>query len=104
MAYYVYQDAHACIRLLARVHNPLARVHIPLARVHIPLARVHNPHPQSVQRLIQLCIGSWWSVVGSSDVVRTLHTSARPGAVIFDPRIPATPPPPPGSPQMCTVL
>ena len=57
------------------------------------LTRVHNP--QSVQRLIQLCIGSWSSVVGSSDVMRTLHTGARPvsrqGTVVFDPRVPATP-------------
>ena len=51
--------------------------------------------PQSVQRLIQLCIGSWSSSIGSSDVMRTLHTSARPvwrqGIVVFDPRVPATP-------------
>ena len=50
---------------------------------------------QSVQRLIQLCIGSWSSIVGSSDVMRVLRTSARPvsrqGAVIFDPRVPVTP-------------
>ena len=53
------------------------------------------PPPQSVQRLIQLCIGSWSSVVGSSDVMRPLHTSARPvsrqGTVAFDPRVPVTP-------------
>ena len=53
------------------------------------------PPPPSVQCLIQLCIGSWSSVVGSSDVIRTLHTSARPvsrqGTVVFDPRVPATP-------------
>ena len=53
------------------------------------------PPPQSVQCLIQLCIGSWPSVVGSSDVMRTLHTSARPvsrqGTVVFDLRVPATP-------------
>ena len=51
--------------------------------------------PKSVQRLIQLCIGSWSSGIGSSDVMRTLHTSARPvsrqGTVVFDPRVPATP-------------
>ena len=53
------------------------------------------PPPQSVQRLIQLCIGSWSRVVGSSDVTRTLHTSARPvarqGNVVFDPRLPSNP-------------
>ena len=57
------------------------------------VSRVHNP--QSVQRLIQLCIGSWSSGIGSSDVMRTLHTSARPvsrqGTSVFDPRVPATP-------------
>ena len=51
--------------------------------------------PQSVQRLIQLCVGSWSSGIGSSDVMRTLHTSARPvsrqGTIVFDPRGPATP-------------
>ena len=50
--------------------------------------------PQRVQRLIQLCIWSWSSVIGSSDVMRTLHTSARPvsrqGTVVFDQRVPAT--------------
>ena len=56
----------------------------------------YPPHcTQSVQRLIQPGIGSWPSVVGSSDVMRTLHTSARPvsrqGTVVFDPRVPATP-------------
>ena len=44
---------------------------------------------------IQLCIGSWSSGIGSSDVMRTLHTSARPvsrqGTIVFDPRVPATP-------------
>ena len=48
-----------------------------------------------MQRLIQLCIGSWSSVIGSSDVMRTLHTSVRPvsrqGVVAFDPRVPTTP-------------
>ena len=51
--------------------------------------------PQSVQRLIQLCLGSWSSVIGFSDVMRVLHTSARPvsrqGTIVFDPRVPATP-------------
>ena len=53
------------------------------------------PPVQPVQRLIQLCVGSWSSVVGSSEVMRTLHTSERPvsrqGTVVFDPRVPATP-------------
>ena len=44
---------------------------------------------------IQLCIGSWSSGIGSSDVMRTLHTSARPvsrqGTIVFDPRVPAAP-------------
>ena len=44
---------------------------------------------------IQLCVGSWSSGIGSSDVMRTLHTSARPvsrqGTIVFDPRVPATP-------------
>ena len=48
-----------------------------------------------MQRLIQLCIGSWSSGIGSSDVMRTLHTSTRPvsrqGTVVSDPRVPATP-------------
>ena len=57
------------------------------------IARVHNP-PECATP-IQLCIGSWSSRIGSSDVMRTLHTSARPvsrqGTIVFDPRVPATP-------------
>ena len=56
-------------------------------------ARVHNP-PECATP-IQLCVGSWSSRIGSSDVMRTLHTSARPvsrqGTIVFDPRVPATP-------------
>ena len=55
----------------------------------------HGEIIDPVADLIQLCIGSWSSVVGFSDVMRTLHTSARPvsrqGTVVFDPRVPATP-------------
>ena len=55
--------------------------------------RVHNP-PECATP-IQLCVGSWSSGIGSSDVMRTLHTSARPvsrqGTIVFDPRVPATP-------------
>ena len=55
-------------------------------------SRVHNP-PECATP-IQLCIGSWSSGIGSSDVMRTLHTSARPvsrqGTIVFDPRVPAT--------------
>ena len=57
------------------------------------IPRVHNP-PECATP-IQLCIGSWSSGIGSSDVMRTLHTSARPvsrqGTIVFDPRVPATP-------------
>ena len=57
------------------------------------VARVHNP-PECATP-IQLCIGSWSSGIGSSDVMRTLHTSARPVSrqrtIVFDPRVPATP-------------
>ena len=56
-------------------------------------SRVHNPTECATP--IQLCIGSWSSGIGSSDVMRTLHTSARPvsrqGTIVFDPRVPATP-------------
>ena len=56
-------------------------------------SRVHNP-PECATP-IQLCIGSWSSGIGSSDVMRTLHTSARlvsrQGTIVFDPRVPATP-------------
>ena len=56
-------------------------------------SRVHNP-PECATP-IQLCIGSWSSGIGSSDVMRTLHTSARPvsrqGTIVFDPRVPVTP-------------
>ena len=55
--------------------------------------RVHNS-PECATP-IQLCVGSWSSGIGSSDVMRTLHTSARPvsrqGTIVFDPRVPATP-------------
>ena len=40
--------------------------------------RVHNP--QSVQRLIQLCIGSWSSVIGSSDVIIPHTSEGNPGS------------------------
>ena len=57
------------------------------------LPRVHNP-PECATP-IQFCIGSWSSGIGSSNVMRTVHTSARPvsrqGTVVFDPRVPATP-------------
>ena len=57
------------------------------------LPRVHNP-PECATP-IQLCVGSWSCGIGSSDVMRTLHTSARPvsrqGTIVFDPRVPATP-------------
>ena len=57
------------------------------------ISRVHNP-PECATA-IQLCVGSWSSGIGSSDVMRTLHTRARPvsrqGTIVFDPRVPATP-------------
>ena len=70
-----------------------------LSRPALPLFQHHWYQeyitPQHVQRLIQLCVGSWSSGIGSSDVMRTLHTSARPvsrqGTIVFDPRVPATP-------------
>ena len=54
-----------------------------------------STYPPECATPIQLCIGSWSSGIGSSDVMRTLHTSARPvsrqGTIVFDPRVPATP-------------
>ena len=66
------------------------------------LPRVHNP--QSVQRLIQLCIGSWSNVIGSSGVMRAcVHSTRAQGRsrgrasllLIRDSR---------SSPQICTAL
>ena len=61
--------------------------------VCVHVLRLHN-RPECATP-IQLCIGSWSSGIGSSDVMRTLHTSARPvsrqGTIVLDPRVPATP-------------
>ena len=52
-------------------------------------------NPPEFATPIQLCVGSWSSGIGSFDVMRTRHTSARPvsrqGTIVFDPRVPATP-------------
>ena len=85
--------------LLCTVHSactpdlPDPRLHRSQASTHDRLiSRVHNP-PECATP-IQLCIGSWSSGIGSYDVMRTLHTSARPvsrqGTIVFDPRVPAT--------------
>ena len=67
-----------------RVQNAVCSAHVE--------PRVHNP-PECATP-IQLCVGFWSSGIGSSDVMRTLHTSARPvsrqGTIVFDPRVPAT--------------
>ena len=79
---------------LAALHHAVCS---PYSPAHVEYCVTYNqeyippPPPQSVQCLIQLCIRYWSSIVGSSDVMRTLHKSARQGTVVFDPRVPVTP-------------
>ena len=76
--------------LVATVANRAGR-----AKLSTLGSRVHTGNPPECATPIQLCVGSWSSGIGSSDVMRTLHTSARPvsrqGTIVFDPRVPATP-------------